>query len=516
MAPVQKYANSKGQLRDVLRAHSIGCTFGSVTALNHVSIDVLPGEIHGLCGENGAGKSTLIRCLGGVIAPQSGRITIDNRVLPARVHAAETVAGVAVIHQDPIAFPELRAEDTIFMGREPTRFGGLWLDRRCMRRESRRLLDSLGEKIDLFRPTGELPLAQRQMIAIARALALQCRYLILDEPTASLSVRECSALYRIMRTLADQGVGLLFVSHRLEEVLELTHRVTILRDGSTVGTWPTSSLTRIKLIHYMAGHGIDERPATRTGPQIHRPPILSVRQLSSRNRFSNVSFEVGGGEVVGLAGLVGAGRSELARAIAGVDTFDRGEVSLSGQSSSKGNTRRTVRAGLVLVPEDRRTEGLVLPMSVATNIGLADPAGLINMCFLNKRLESQIAAEAIADLSIRANGPSSDVASLSGGNQQKVLIARWLSLRPLPRVLILDEPTRGVDVAAKAEIHMLIRQLADRGTAVVLISSDLSELLSLADRLLVMRQGRIVGDLDAATSDASSVLTLAMPTEVKE
>ncbi len=489
-----------------LRAEGLCVAFGAVRALDAVSLEVVPGEIHSLCGENGAGKSTLIRCLGGSLRPAAGRVMIGRRPLPASVRAAEA-AGVAVIHQEPLAFPDLSAQDTIFMAREPTRLGGLWLDRRVMRRRAGELLASLGERIDTRRPVGELPLAQRQMVAIARALAVECRFLVLDEPTASLSGREADALHGLMRALAARGVGVLFVSHRLDEVLALSQRITVLRDGRLVCTRPGAGLSRDELVRFMVGRDVAHGPPMRdAAPGAVR---LEVRGLGHAGAYSGISLTVRAGEIVGLAGLVGAGRSEIARAVAGVDRPDTGQVRVDGRLLRPGRVRGAVGAGLALVPEDRREQGLVLAMSVAANIGLADPPGVARRGLIQRARERELARSSVERLAIRAAGIDASVGTLSGGNQQKVLLAKWLVHRP--RVLILDEPTRGVDVGAKAEIHGLIHRLADDGAAVLLISSDLPELLGLVDRILVLREGRLVGEMPASRATPDAVLSLAVP-----
>jgi len=495
-----------------LRADNVSVSYGAVRALEHVSLEIRQGEIHSLCGENGAGKSTLIRCLGGAMRPTSGRVVLGNTTLPTSVRAAEA-AGVAVIHQEPLAFPDLSAADTVFMAREPTHLAGFWLDRRRMTTHADELLASLGERIDTRRPVGTLPLAQRQMVAIARGLAAQCRFLILDEPTASLSSREADSLHRLMRTLASQGVGVLLVSHRLDEVLSLSQRVTVLRDGRYVCTRDVSNtpnnpaLSRDELVRLMVGRDVSSEsplPAQRVGDV-----RLRVETLGRRGSFDDVTLHVHAGEIVGMAGLIGAGRSEVARTIAGVELADKGHVHVDGRLLRPGRVREAIKAGLVMVPEERREQGLILAMSITSNIGMADPPGLIRRGFLSRRTERRIAMDSVSRLAIKARDIDSPCGTLSGGNQQKVLLSKWLAHQPT--VLILDEPTRGVDVGAKSEIHSLIRGLADHGTAVLLISSDLPELLGLSHRVLVMREGRLAGELPSAEATPESVLRLAIP-----
>lgn len=489
-----------------LRASAVSHSFGAVRALEAVSFDVAPGEIHSLCGENGAGKSTLLRILGGELTPDSGSATIDGRAVPRTVRGAEAI-GVAVIHQDPIAFPDLTAAETIFVGREPRRLAGLWLDRSHMRKRARELLSSLGESIDLSRPASQLSLAQRQMVAIARALAIECRFLVLDEPTASLSAREVSSLHTLVRRLAAKGVGILFVSHRLDEVLALSNRVTVLRDGNWVATESAAALSRERLVALMVGRHVPERTQTAiSGPRGSQR--LEVRDLSRAPAFGPVSLSVHAGEIVGLAGLVGSGRSELARAIAGIDHADGGSILLDGRPLPRATVRVAADSGLVLVPEDRRDQGLVPELSIATNIAMSDSPGLSRVGFINTRAVHSLAEQSRGRLRIRCHSVNSAVSTLSGGNQQKVLLAKWLARNP--KVLILDEPTRGVDIGAKDEIHNLVRELANAGAAVLLISSELTEVLALADRILVMREGLIAGEFAAGASQ-EAVLAAAMP-----
>jgi rhamnose transport system ATP-binding protein len=496
-----------------LYADAICKSFGGVAALGGVSLPVTPGQVHGLCGENGAGKSTLIRILGGMLAPDAGNVRVDGAALPpASVRAAEA-HGIVVIHQEPLAFPDLSAEDSIFVGHEPARLRGLWLDRAAIRRQTSELLDRLGERFDPSRRVGDLPLAQRQMVAIARALSRHCRYLILDEPTAALSAREAGVLLDLVRRLSAEGVGVVYVSHRLEEVLELTTRVSVLRDGRLIDTRPTAELSRVELIRLMVGREIPEmtQPA---GPADQKPgvpdePVLALRDLSMPGAVRDISLAVNAGEIVGLAGLVGAGRSELARAVAGVERSSHGSVLVSGRPLRGGSVRAAIDAGVVLVPEDRRLQGLVLPLPVSANMTLAVLRRLSRLGFTSSARERPLVQRFISELGIRTPHADAPAATLSGGNQQKALLGKWLAARP--RVLLLDEPTRGVDVGAKREIYAHIRRLAAQGLAVLLISSDLPEILALSDRVLVMRAGTIAGELPRAAATEEAVLALAVP-----
>jgi len=483
--------------------------FGGVQALREVSLAIAPGEVHALCGENGAGKSTLIEVLSGACRPDTGRVLLAGRRLGLGNVGACEQAGVAVIHQEPIAFGHLSAVDNIFVGRELTLAGGLLLDRRAMRRRARELLADLGGGVDLACPVGRLPPAQRQRVAMARAMLRQAKLLVLDEPTASLSERETAVLFALIRRLRRQGVSVLYVSHRLEEVFALADRVSVLRDGRLVGTRATGGLDRAGLIAMMVGRDVSESSRL---PGAGPPPgaaVLEVFGLTRRGAFENVSFTVRAGEVVGLAGLVGAGRSDVARALAGVDEPDRGLVKLSGEVLAAGSVRRAIARGLVLVPEDRHRQGLVLPMSVGANLTLSILRRLTRMGLTRPARERRTAGRLMGELDIRAESDRAAADTLSGGNQQKVVLGKALAAKP--KVLVLDEPTRGVDVAAKAQLHRLIRLLADQGMATLLISSDLPELLAASDRVVVMRAGRIAGQLARDQATQERVLHLALP-----
>jgi len=491
----------------LLEIRHISKAFGGAQALADVSLEIGSGEIHALVGENGAGKSTLIRILSGVYAADAGEALIDSsRLRPGDVAASEA-AGIAVIHQEAVAFPHLDACDNIFVGSEPRHCFGLLLDRRRMRREAEGILGDLGERFDPRRPVGQLPIAQRQMVAIARALLRRSRLLIMDEPTASLSAAETEVLFQIIRRFRAEGISILYVSHRLEEVFQLADRVTVLRDGRRIDTRPVAELTKRDLIRMMVGRDVADfgSGAAAADGQV----LLDVRTLSRAGAFGNISFSVRAGEVVGMAGLVGAGRSEVARAIFGIDRPDRGTVTVDGLPLRPGSVASAIRSGVALVPEDRQNQGLVLPMSVSANLTLAVMRSLARCGFRSIRRERAVTEQWIHDLAIRSPGAAASADTLSGGNQQKLVLGKWLAARP--RVLILDEPTRGVDVGAKAEIHRLIHELAAKGMATLLISSELPELLAVSDRILVLRSGAIAGELAREEATQEKVLSLALP-----
>lgn len=482
--------------------------YGGVKALTDVSLDIEPGEIHALMGENGAGKSTFIKCLSGAVRPDAGEVTVDGvAVHPGDIRAAEA-AGIVALHQESTAFPHLGAVDNIFVGRELRRGPGL-LDRPRMERETQALLDRLGEKIDIRRPLEELSLAQRQMVGMARALSHKSRLLIMDEPTASLSARETRTLFRIIRQLQSEGVAILYVSHRLEEVFELSSRVTVLRDGRHIATRAISEVDRKELVRLMVGRELAEERqiAEASDGQV----VLDVRCLTQNGVFRNINFQVRAGEVIGLAGLVGAGRSEVAAAIFGIERPDEGAVTVDGQTLQPGSVQNAIDNGVALVPEDRQHQGLVLPLPVGINLLLAALGSPKLGPTRSASREGAIVDELMRDLTVKAASASVPANTLSGGNQQKLAIGKWLAMNP--RVLVLDEPTRGVDVGAKAEVYRVVRRLAKEGMATLLISSDLPELLTLSDRILVMREGALSGELSRAEATEESILALALPRE---
>jgi rhamnose transport system ATP-binding protein len=493
----------------LVEVEHVSKSYGGVHALRDVSLSIAPGEVHALCGENGAGKSTLIKIITGSVVPEEGRVLVNGEPLAlGDVRTAED-AGIAVIHQESTAFLHLNAEDNIFVGREPRRLAGLLLDRPEMRRQTHALLDRLGEHFDQRRALMELTVAQRQMVGMARALSRKCKLLIMDEPTASLSARETEVLFRIIRQLRTDGVSILYVSHRMEEVFDLSDRVTVFRDGKWVDTQLTKSMTTQSLIQRMVGREVGELNRRTDTQRQPGPVVLDVKNLGREGVFENISFQVRSGEIVGLAGLVGAGRSEVAQAIFGIDAPDSGEVALTGKPLTPGSIKDAMERGIALVPEDRQHLGLVLPMSVGQNLSMAVLKSLTRGGLISASRHRELANRMMRELSIKAASASVATETLSGGNQQKVMLGKWLA--PKPKVLLLDEPTRGIDVGAKAEVHRLVRELAAQGMATLLISSELPELLALSDRIVVMRQGRISGELDGASATQEKLLELALP-----
>ncbi|WP_442482895.1 ATP-binding cassette domain-containing protein [Aeoliella sp. SH292] len=467
------------------------------------------GEVHALCGENGAGKTTLIKVMSGFYVPDEGRVEVGGQHLPASVHAASEL-GVSVIYQESIACLDLDAVDNIFVGRELGPMAGQLLDRKAMLATARALFRRLGQDLPLNLPLGELSTAQRQIVCMARALSQKCRVLVLDEPTASLSSRECELLFRIVEQLRDEGVGIVYVSHRMEEVFALADRVTVLRDGALVSTRSISEITEPELVALMVGR--ETELLAHLGARkdsSSKEECLAVRNITQEGTFADISFDVRRGEIVGLAGLVGSGRSEVANAIFGVSDYDSGTVLVDGKPLPKGSLATSIERGLALVPEDRQHMGLVLPMSVSANLTLAVLRSLTRFGLIRRRAENTLAASLAEEMRVRAANLRLPANALSGGNQQKLVLGKWLATKP--KLLMLDEPTRGVDVAAKAEIHRRIRDLTDEGMATLVISSELPEILGLCDRILVMREGRIAGELRSAEATEEKILELALP-----
>ncbi|MBV6457911.1 MAG: Vitamin B12 import ATP-binding protein BtuD [Fimbriimonadaceae bacterium] len=490
----------------VLRALGLSKAYGGVQALCDLSLDLNPGEVHAVCGENGAGKSTLNRILSGVVRPDAGSLEVAGRSLPpGDVVAAET-AGVAIVHQESAIFANLNAADNIALMHEPTSRYGMTLDRRTMDETARAALDELGESFPVDQRLEELSLAQRQMVGIAKAISRQCRVLILDEPTASLSSREAASLFAVIRRLQAKGVAIVYVSHRLDEVFELADQISVLRDGRLVETRPATEWTPEGVIRAMVGREVEIGQHTSKGLGDVR---FEAQGLTRHGAFRDVSFAVRSGEIVGLAGLIGAGRSELARAIMAIEPADAGTCLLDGSPLPQNDPASVMRRGVAYVPEDRQHEGLHLPLPIALNAAMA--GSTLRPALATVGGETDNAIEVVRRWGVKAASVSDRADSLSGGNQQKLLLGKWLATSP--RFLILDEPTRGVDVAAKADIHREIRNLADTGIGILLISSELNEVLSLADRVIVMRQGSLAGEVPAAAESKEAAMELALPKE---
>ncbi len=495
----------------LLEMRGITKTFGAARALSGVSFDVAAGEVHALMGENGAGKSTLMKILSGAYrADPGGEILIDGRPAPMGDPIASRAAGIAVIYQELSLSPNLSVAQNMFLGAEPRRFG--LVDRAGMRRLAEPILRRLGIGFSPDTQVASLSLGERQMVEIARALTTRARIIVMDEPTTSLTSRETERLFDVIAGLKADGIATVYISHRMEEVYRLADRVSVLRDGASVGTLDRSELSAQRLVSMMVG-----RDLSSFYKKEHRPPsatrraVLSVRGLSDGRRVHGCSLDVHAGEVLGIAGLVGAGRTELARLIFGADARTAGTVSLDGRELAIRSPRDALDAGIAYLTEDRKGLGLFLDMSISDNVNIgvlgkdAKPGGVLD--FVKARARAD---KAIHDLSVRTRSAALNVGALSGGNQQKVLLARLLEAEP--KVVILDEPTRGVDVGAKSEIYRIVDALAARGIAILAISSDLPEIIGIADRVLVMREGRIAGEVSAAPGrpiDQETIMALS-------
>ncbi len=484
----------------LLSLSGVSKSFAGVQVLRDVDFDVRAGEVHALLGENGAGKSTLIKIIAGVHAPDSGTIRIGDRELKAVTPREASEGGVATVYQELLLFPELTVAENVFLGHAPRK--GLSLDWGEMRRRSRQLLDSLDSPdLDVDVKVGTLSVANRQRVEIAKALSQNARVLIMDEPTAALADADVKRLMAVVKRLRDRGVGIIYVSHKLPEIFELADRVTVLRDGAKIGTSPIGEVTEGTLIAMMVGREIDHL-FPKPHPDIGEV-VLRVKALSFGDRVRDISFELRRGEILGLAGLVGSGRTELALTIFGITPATAGSIEIDGQAIVITTPKQARNLGIAYVPEDRGLQGLVRPMTIAQNVSMAAIRRVTRGIFINLKAEAFHAAEAIRQLGIRARGPEQVVGQLSGGNQQKVVLGKWLQTEP--RILIMDEPTRGIDVGAKAEIHALMGRLAQQGLAILMISSELPEVLGMSDRVMVMHGGRLVTTIDRAQASPESV-----------
>jgi rhamnose transport system ATP-binding protein len=488
----------------VLALRDISKSFGAVRALRAVSLELFPGEVHALAGENGAGKSTLIKTLAGVHRPDAGQVFLDGEPVVFHGPADARDAGIAVIYQEPTLFPDLSIAENIFMGRRPRRSLGR-IDHKATHAATLALMKRLGVELDPERPARGLSIADQQIVEIAKALSFDARVLIMDEPTAALTGSEVARLFGVVSTLREQGSAVLFISHRLEEIFRICRRVTTLRDGALISSEPLDGMTEDDLVRRMVGRDLDElypKQDVRAGEV-----ALSVRRLTREGVFTDVSFDVRRGEIVGLAGLVGAGRTEVARAVFGVDRWDAGAVEVDGRPLTKGAPSLAMAAGLALVPEDRRAQGLVMGMSIERNIGLTGLRTTVRAGLMDRGAERSRSLDWAVRLQVKYARLADTVSTLSGGNQQKVVLAKWLATGP--KVLIVDEPTRGIDVGTKAEVHRLLSELAADGVAVLMISSDLPEVLGMADRVLVMHEGRLTAEIPRAEATEESVMAAA-------
>ena len=492
-----------------LELRGVRKTFGAVVALDSASLVVRPGSIHGLVGENGAGKSTLVKIVAGVHRRDAGTFRFHGEDVDFGSTSASKAAGIAVIYQEPTLFPDLSVTENIFMGRQPVGRGRR-IDRTRMYAEAEGLFARLGVQIDPRRPAAGLSIADQQIIEIAKAIAVDAKLLIMDEPTAALSGVEVERLFAVARSLRDEGRALVFISHRFDEVFDLCDTVTVMRDGEYIATQDIAATSVDELVSLMVGREVGE--LFPKAPATIGEPVLEVSGLNATGVFHDVSFQVRAGEIVGLAGLVGAGRSEISRAIFGVDRYESGTVKMNGVVVGGNNPRAAIRAGMAFIPEDRRKQGLVVDSSVARNVAGVIRGRLAHLGLISSRSENKAAGPWAGKLEVKTNALDMKAATMSGGNQQKVVIAKWLATNP--KLLIIDEPTRGIDVGTKAEVHRLLSELAGQGLAILMISSELPEVLGMADRVLVVREGQITADI--ARDDATPENVMAAATRSSE
>jgi inositol transport system ATP-binding protein len=495
-----------------LRMSGISKRFPGVQALDNVGLEVASGEVHALLGENGAGKSTLLKILSGAQQPDAGSISLDGQPATLATPQDAQRLGVVTIYQEFTLAPNMSVAENVFIGREPG--AGPFVNGRKMAADTRAITDRLGLGLKPHALVRDLSVAEQQMVEIARALSMQSRLIVMDEPTSALSAAEVEKLFRIIRDLKAHGLGIIFVTHRLEEVMRICDRYTVLRDGRQVGGGKISDTDIDGIIRLMVGRQVEalfaHRAPARTGAVALRVERLSRRgtaQDQNATVLDNVSLEVRRGEILGLAGLVGAGRTELARAVFGADPFDSGRVFIDGQPAAIRSPQDAIRRGVGLVPEDRKQQALFLALGVRFNLSMAAHERLLRgRIFIDEAAERRMVDEYRKALNIRMASQDQTVANLSGGNQQKVVLARWLALQP--KVLIVDEPTRGIDIGAKVEVHNLLFEMAQRGIAVIAISSELAEVLAISDRIVTMREGRITGEIGRESANEERLMTM--------
>ena len=487
----------------VLSVEGAAKNFGGVKALVNADLTLYTKEIHALLGENGAGKSTLLKTLAGVHRLDAGTITLNGKSFEQGSTRLAREQGIAVIYQEPNLFPDLTLAENVFAGRQPLSGGSV--DWKFMESESRALFEQLGVPLNPLARARGLSIADQQIVEIAKAISTKANVIVMDEPTAALSSKEVDRLFSVARNLRDQGCAVVFVSHRLDEVFVLCDRITIMRDGSTVSTALTSELDEPQVIRAMVGRDVSDL-FPKVDAQVG-DVVLSVKELARDGQFENISFDVRAGEIVALAGLVGSGRSEVARAIFGVDAYNSGAVMLNGKKLKPASPLDAMEHGIALVPEDRRQQGLFMPTSIAKNAAITMLSRIRRGFFVSAQAERDVADKWTKVLQTKFENINDPVERLSGGNQQKVVLAKWLATEP--KLLIVDEPTRGIDVGTKAEVHKLLSQKAQEGLAVLMISSELPEVLGMADRIFVMREGHIVREFSRAEATSESVIAAA-------
>lgn len=500
---MQRRKHSNDGVEPLLSVAHVSKSFGGVKALVDASLDLYPGEIHALLGENGAGKSTLLKTLAGVHSADSGSIDLHGKQFIQGSTSASILQGIAVIYQEPSLFPDLTLAENVFVGRQPRK--GKIVDWERMESESKKLFDGLGISLNPHLKARGLSIADQQIVEIAKALSTDARVIVMDEPTAALSSQEVARLFEVARRLKDQGQAVVFVSHRLDEVFALCQRMTVMRDGSTIGTGLISETTEPDVVKMMVGREVKELfPKEKVEPG---KTVLTVKNLSAKGNFADISFEVREGEILGFAGLVGSGRTEVMRAVFGVDRYDSGSIEMLGNKVPKNSPQKAMQRGIAMVPEDRRQQGLFMPTSIARNTAITVLDRLSKGLMIQSSKERETARHWGEILRLKFADIEDAVERLSGGNQQKVVLGKWLATNP--KLLIVDEPTRGIDVGTKAEVHRLLSQKAKDGMAIIMVSSELPEVLGMADRIVVMREGRMVGQFDRKEATPEKVISVA-------
>ncbi|MGM0881795.1 MAG: sugar ABC transporter ATP-binding protein [Bacillota bacterium] len=489
----------------LLEMKEIDKSFSEVKVLQQAQFSLESGELHALMGENGAGKSTLMKILNGIYMRDGGTVKVKGVEQSLSSPSAALQLGIVMIHQELNLIPHLTVMENIFLGREFTFGPTKLIDWRKMKRESTRFLSQLGLAIDPDTIVGELSVGQQQMVEIAKALSMNTEILVLDEPTAALTDKEIDALFDVIASLKKRGVGMIYISHRMEEIFRMCDRITVMRDGRYVGTERVQETNMDQIVKMMVGREIKDR-FPKVGIKLGGEK-LKVEGLSQKGILHDISFSVRAGEIVGLAGLMGAGRTELAKALFGVSKIDRGTISVGGKAITLRKPMDAIRAGIALVTEDRKDEGLLLPMSVSDNLSMTNLTTVSSLGFLSGAKEKQLSDKMMKQLLIKASSVAQPVGSLSGGNQQKVVIGKWLATNP--QVFILDEPTRGVDIGAKKEIYDLMNKLASEGVAILMISSELPEVLGMSDRILVMHEGKISGHFTKEEATQENIMMCA-------
>lgn len=475
----------------ILKMEGIHKQFSGVYALKDIHFELRKGEIHALLGENGAGKSTLIKILGGIYKADAGKIFIKGKEYQIAGVTDSQEQGISVIHQELCLVPEMSVAENMYLGRESVYGHTCFVNTDELNKKAEKVLESLGLIIPGNTKVSELSIAQQQVVEIAKALTVNAQILVMDEPTASLTEKEVTMLFKTIEELKKKQISIIYISHRLEEIFEITDRITVIRDGTYIGTKNTSDTTKDELISMMVGRKLDElfiKNKSRFGDV-----VLQVKNLVVKDKVKDVSFSVRQGEILGIAGLVGAGRTETVRAIFGIDAYESGEIYIDGKKVKIKNVKDAMKYGIGLVPENRKEQGLILIRSVEYNATLTILQDIMKGCFTNKSAKESIVNKYIQMLGIKTRSPMTSVKNLSGGNQQKIVIAKWLATKP--KVLILDEPTRGVDVGAKVEIYRIMSMLAEQGVGIIMISSELPEIMNMSDRAIVMCEGRVTGEL---------------------